>query len=214
MVPPLMVISEEFVAYKPQPSTPSHPLMMPSLMVIFEEFVAYKPPPLFIVAEHSLIAPPLMVTVDLSAYKPPPAPASHPLIVPLSILMIEPFVAYKPPPAPKLALHSLIVLPLMVISEEFVAYKPPPAPIPAVHSLIVPPVMVIFEEFVAPETPPHLPSHPLIVPRKLMLMIGVHAQTAAIIRNAIRISPPDAVNVAPESAITARLRAQLHRHAC
>ena len=59
MVPPPMVISEELFAYKPQlRGTLSHPLMMPSLMVIFEEFVAYKPPPLFIVAEHSLIAPP------------------------------------------------------------------------------------------------------------------------------------------------------------
>ena len=49
--------------------------------MVMVELSAYKPPPLL--AEHPLIVPPLMVTVeDFSAHKPPPVSAVHPLIVP------------------------------------------------------------------------------------------------------------------------------------
>ena len=123
-----------------------------------------------------------MVMIELYAHKPPPIPISdavHPLIVPPSMVRFE-SVTYKPPPS--LAEHSLIVPLLMVIFEEYFAYKPPPAP--AEHPLIVPPDMtnVALETW----TPP--PS--------LFLLTQ------------FRISPPgiDILNVASDSAVTARLQ--------
>ena len=177
-MPPL-ILTVELSTNKPPPAPTSHPLIVPPLISMVEEFSAYKPPPH--TPLHPLIVPPVMVMVELSAYKPPPlsADAVHLLIVPLLILMVEPFVAYKPPPFFIAAVHSLIVPLLMVMVDLFSAYKPPPAS--ASHPLIVPPSMINFDSPLTKMTPSLFTLQSLI-------------------------SPSNIWNVAPESAITARLQ--------
>ena len=173
--------------------------------------------------------PPLILTVELSTNKPPPAPTVHPLIAPPLMVMVEEFSAYKPPP--HTPLHPLIVPPLMVM-VELSAYKPPPLST-AVHLLIVPLLILMVEPFVAYKPPPHPPLHPLIVP-PLMVMVELSAYKPPplfICASHLLIVPPSMINfelsltrmtpspytsqssilppsirtVAPESAITARL---------
>ena len=123
--------------------------------------------------------------------------------MPPVMLMVE-LSAYKPPPLYAGAVHLLIVPPLISMVEEFSAYKPPP--LSAVHPLIVPPVMVIFEEFVAYKPPPHLPSHPLIMPPvMLMVELSAYKPTPSFMLTQFRISPLDILNVASLLTITARL---------
>ena len=141
------------------------------------ELFAYKPPPLPVSdVIHPLIMPPLILTVELSTNKPPPAPTVHPLIVPPLISMVEEFFAYKPPP--HTPLHPLIVPPL-ILMVELSAYKPPPLSAGASHSLIVPPSMINFELSLIRMTPSPYTSQSSIL-------------------------PPSIRTVAPESAITAR----------
>ena len=174
--------------------------------------------------------PPLILTVELSTNKPPPAPTVHPLIVPPLMVMVEEFSAYKPPP--HTPLHPLIV-PSLISMVELSAYKPPPLFVDASHSLIVPPLMVMVEEFFAYKPPPHPPLHPLIAPL-LMVMVELSAykppplfigashslivppsminfelsltkMTPSPRTSQSSILPPSIRTVAPESAITARL---------
>ena len=169
------------------------------------EFFAYKPPPLPVSdVIHPLIMPPLILTVERSTNKPPPAPTVHPLIVPPLISMVEEFSAYKPPP--HTPLHPLIVPPLMLM-VELSAYKPPPLFVCASHSLIVPPLMVMVEEFFAYKPPPHPPLHPLIVPPSMInFELSLTTMTPSPYTLQSLISPSNIWNVAPESAITARLQ--------
>ena len=174
---------------------------MPPL-ILTVELSTNKPPPAPTV--HPLIVPPLISMVEeFSAYKPPPHTPLHPLIVPPLMVMVE-LSAYKPPPL-STAVHPLIV-PLLMVMVELSAYKPPPNT-PS-HPLIVPPLMVMVEEFSAHKPPP-LPItavHPLIVPPSMInFELSLTRMTPSPCTSQSSILPPSIRTVAPESAITARL---------
>ena len=78
----------------------SLPITFQFVIGLIHELFSATPPPY--IALLFLIVPPLMVMVELYAYKPPPIPISdvvqHSLIVPPSMVTVELFCAYKPPP--------------------------------------------------------------------------------------------------------------------
>ena len=143
-----------------------------------------------------------MLRVEPTTYKPPPAPASHPLIAPPLMVMVEEFFAYKPPPSNPL--HPLMV-PSVISMVELSAYKPQPSS-PS-HPLMVPPLMVMVEDFFAYKPPPKFTAkHPLIVPPSMInFELSLTKMTPFPSTSQSSILPPSIRTVAPESAITARL---------
>ena len=105
-------------------------------MMTVEEFSAYKPPPAF--AVHPLIVPLLMMTVEeFSAYKPPPSPAVHPLIVPPYMINPDPPLTEMTPLPPTLQ-SSILPLSMWNVAPE-------PTITARLHFLITPPCMLKTE---------------------------------------------------------------------
>ena len=117
-----------------------------------------------------------MVTVELSAYKPPPHPPLHPLIAPLLMVMVE-LSAYKPPPLFIGASHSLIVPPSM-INFELSLTKMTPFPYTSQSSILPPSIRTVAPESAITArlhfliTPPYIlktESEPIITTQALSL---------------------------------------------